>query len=190
MSEAAQIILLHQLLFQGLFFAKNLTLRLKLGEPIRGDNPEARRAVLFFVAFIAISLYFGTADQQFAEIRLLPGPVATGLCLLLLGFNLVFGLSSLKDLGGSWRVGVIEEQSTELVEDGIYRFTRNPYFVSYLMMFGAYTLLLQNLLLFALSFVGFGFIHGMILKEEAYLETVHGKSYRDYKQRVPRYLLL
>lgn len=190
MTESALIILLHQLLFQGSFFAKNLSLRVKLGKPIRGDNLEARRAVLFFVVFIAISLYFAAASLQFGEIRLLPGPVATGLCLLLLGFNLVFGMASLKDLGESWRVGVIEEQTTELVEDGIYRFTRNPYFASYLMMFGAYTLLLQNLLLLALSFIGFGLIHGMILKEEAYLETVHGKAYQDYKQRVPRYLLL
>ena len=35
------IILLHQLLFQGMFAIKNITLRRKLGQPIRGDNPEA-----------------------------------------------------------------------------------------------------------------------------------------------------
>lgn len=190
MSDSTLIILLHQLLFQGLFFAKNLSLKIKLGKPIRGDNPEARRAVLFFILFIATALYFAATELRFAEVRLLPHTGATGVCLLLLGFNLVFGAASLKDLGESWRVGVIEEQTTELVEDGIYSFTRNPYFVSYLIMFAAYTLLLQNLLLFALSIAGFGLIHGMILKEEAYLQSVHGEAYLDYRQRVPRYLFL
>ncbi|NCF19783.1 MAG: hypothetical protein GWP63_16200 [Haliea sp.] len=190
MNEATLIIALHQLLFQGLFLAKNLSLRIKLGKPIRGDNPEARRAVAFFILFILVALYFASSDSPFARIRLLPGEMAAGLSLLLLGFNLVFGIASLRDLGESWRVGVIEEQATELVEDGIYRFTRNPYFVSYLLMFAAYTVLLQNLALFALSFIGFALVHGMILKEEAYLESVHGEDYRAYKQRVPRYLLL
>lgn len=190
MNEAALIILLHQLLFQGLFFAKNLSLRMKLGKPIRGGNPEARRAVAFFTLFILVALYFAASDSSIAQIRLLTGELATGLSMLLLAFNLVFGIASLRDLGESWRVGVIEEQETDLVEDGIYRFTRNPYFVSYLLMFAAYTVLLQNLALFALSFIGFSLVHGMILKEEAYLESVHGEDYRSYKQRVPRYLLL
>ena len=89
-----------------------------------------------------------------------------------------------------WRVGVIEEQRTALVVDGVYRLTRNPYFVAYLLMFAGYTVLLQNLLLLALWLIGFGLVHAMVRKEEAYLERVHGQAYRDYRARVPRYILL
>ena len=121
--------------------------------------------------------------------KVLPDQTAVGLSLLLLTFNMVFGLASLHDLGESWRVGVIEEQSTELVEGGIYRFTRNPYFLAYLLMFAAYTLLLQNVVLLALSCLGFVLIHAMVLKEEAYLQKAHGEAYREFQQRVPRYLL-
>jgi len=115
MREAALVILIHQLLDQGMFFVKNIALRHKLGRPIRGYNPKASWSIVFFI------------------------------CLVLLGANLLIGLASLRDLGDSWRVGVIEEQQTTLVESGIYRFSHNPCFVAYLLMFAAYAVLLQNL---------------------------------------------
>ena len=190
MNEAGLIIALHQLLFQACFFIKNLVLRRKLGAPVRGNNPEARRAIVFFALFIALALLLAFSERPFAHLRLMPEELAIGLCLLLLVLNLVFGLASLRDLGESWRVGILEGQSTSLVEDGIYRFSRNPYFVAYLLMFAAYTILLQNLVLLALSCVGFGLVHAMILREEAFLEDLHGQVYRDYRSRVPRYLLI
>ena len=190
MNETTQIILLHQLLFQGMFFTKNLLLRMKLRKPIRGNNREASLAVAFFVLFIVIALYLAWTDSDFGALRIFPDTVSTGLCLLLLGFNMVVAALSLKDLGDSWRVGVIQEQQTELIESGIYRLTRNPYFLAYLLMFAAYIVLLQNLVLLALSFIGFFMVHSMILKEEAYLKTTHGQAYRDYQRRTPRYLLV
>jgi protein-S-isoprenylcysteine O-methyltransferase Ste14 len=116
--------------------------------------------------------------------------VALFIALLLMLANLAVGLASLRDLGDSWRVGVIEEQQTQLIESGIYRFTRNPYFVAYLLMFAAYTVLLQSLILLVLSFIGFGMVHAMILKEEKYLAKTHGEAYQQYRQRVPRYFLI
>jgi protein-S-isoprenylcysteine O-methyltransferase Ste14 len=108
--------------------------------------------------------------------------------LALLGANLLIGLASLRDLGDSWRVGVIEEQQTALVESGIYGFSRNPYFVAYLLMFAGYTVLLQSAILLVLSAVGFMLIHLMILREEKHLVTLHPQDYQAYRQRVPRYL--
>ena len=93
-------------------------------------------------------------------------------------------------LKDSWRVGVLEEQKTELITTGIYRFTRNPYFVSYLLTLVAYTVLLQNVILLGLSIVGFGCVHRMVMKEEAYLYSVHGDAYLQYKMKVPRYIIL
>ena len=187
MNEATWIILLHQALFQGLFMAKNISLKIKLGKPIRGNNAEANRAVGFFILFIALALYLAATDRgnDISGFGLI-----TGLSLSLLGLNLIFAIASLRDLGKSWRVGVIEEQETTLIEEGVYRYSRNPYFVSYLLLFAAYTLLLKSILLLVLSVIGFALVHAMIRREEAYLDRVHGETYLRYKQRVPRYLLL
>jgi len=190
MGDAALLILLHQLLFQGMFFIKNIALRRKLGKPIRGANAEATLSIGFFVLFIGISLYFAWSGSDVGSVHVLSDQTAMVLGVLLMLANLIVGLASLKDLGDSWRVGVIEEQRTTLVEEGIYRFTRNPYFVAYLLLFAAYTVLLQNTVLLVLSCIGCGMIHAMILREEKYLAMSHGSAYQAYRARVPRYLLL
>ena len=190
MTETAWLILLHQLLFQSMFVAKNLVLARKLGQPIRGGNREASLSILFFAVFIGLSVVAALLDEAPGQFALLPWSITLAAGLALMMTNLVVGLASLRDLGESWRVGVIEEQQTALVEDGIYRYSRNPYFVSYLLMFAAYTVLLQNAILLLLSLVGFGMIHAMIRKEESYLAQTHGEAYTQYKHRVPRYLLV
>ena len=190
MPDAALLILVHQLLFQGMFFAKNYLLKHKLGKPIRGFNLEANLSISFFVLFIGLSIYLALSGGEPGGLNLIPVSMALFIGLLLMLANLVTGLASLKDLGDSWRIGVIEEQQTRLIESGIYRYSRNPYFFAYLLMFAAYTILLQNLVLLVLSFIGFGMVHAMILKEEKYLAKTHGEAYQQYRQRVPRYFLV
>lgn len=189
MRDAALVILLHQLLFQGMFFAKNITLQRKLGKPVRGANAEASLAIGFFVIFIALSLLLAQTDSSWGRLALLPAPAALVLGLFLLGATLLVAAASLQGLGDSWRVGVIEEQQTTLVESGIYRYSRNPYFLAYLLMFAAYTVLLQSAVLLGLSAIGFTLVHSMVLREEKHLATLHPQAYREYCQRVPRYLI-
>ncbi len=187
MTDAMFIILLHQLLFQGMFLTKNLTLKNKLGLPVRGSNVEANLAIAFFALFIGVSLYLAADHTGDLPAPLLP-TLAWAIAAALMLACLALGFASLRDLGDSWRVGVIEEQQTGLVEDGVYGRTRNPYFVAYLLMFAAYSVLLQSVLLLMLAAIGWWLIHRMILKEERHLESVHGDDYRRYCNRVARYL--
>lgn len=189
MREATLVILIHQLLFQGIFFAKNIVLRRKLGRAIHGYNPEATLAIGFFAVFIGVSIWLAQTGCQWGSFALLPPWAAVAIGLALLGANMLVAAASLVQLGDSWRVGVIEGQETALVESGIYRFSRNPYFLSYLLMFGAYTVLLQNAVLLGLGGIGFILIQKMVLREEKYLATLHCDEYRQYCRRVPRYLL-
>jgi protein-S-isoprenylcysteine O-methyltransferase Ste14 len=190
MPENWIIILLHQLVFQGMFVIKNIILYRKIGEQIRGKNIEATISIAFFVFFIGVALTISFLEQPFGEIQLLNGFLSIIVGLALLFLNLVISGASLINLKDSWRVGVLEDQKTELITTGIYRFTRNPYFVSYFLMFAAYTVLLQNLILFGLSILGFLFVHKMIMKEEKYLYSMHGDAYVEYKTKVPRYVII
>lgn len=188
MSNSALVIIVHQIVFQGMFFSKNFVLRRKLGRPIRGTNPEATISIGFIIVFISSALYFANNSEAAVEKSLIPVALAHTAGYVLMTASIVIAFASLWHLGDSWRVGVIEEQQTQLVQNGIYRCSRNPYFVAYLLMFAAYTVFLQNLILLTLSILGFCMIHIMIRREEMYLGTIHGDDYRLYKQHVPRYL--
>lgn len=184
MKTATLIILCHQLLFQFLFILKNVMLFKKLGKPIRGKNIEANLSVLFFISFVGWALY----ESRSVDLAEVP-QAAVVLALLFMADSLAVGAWALISLKDSWRVGVLEEQKTELIETGIYSVSRNPYFVSYIILFISYALLIQSVTLWGGVVVGCGFVHWMITKEEAYLESVHGEEYRAYKKRVARYLL-
>jgi protein-S-isoprenylcysteine O-methyltransferase Ste14 len=188
-NESAIIIIIHQIVFQGMFVAKNMLLSRKLGVPIRGNNREARISVLFFILFILCALVFSLFDAPPGTVILISAKFAVVIALGLIAVNLSIGAASLRGLKDSWRVGVLEDQQTDLVESGIYRFSRNPYFVSYLIMFAAYTVLLQNAILLVLSVIGFATVHTMVLKEEKFLTELHGEKYCNYRQRTPRYLM-
>jgi protein-S-isoprenylcysteine O-methyltransferase Ste14 len=189
MSLPFKVILLHQILFQGMFLAKNIYLRHKLGVAVRGGNREANLAIIFFAVFIALSLVFALSENAPGRVALLSPAAALATATVVLVLNLLVAAASLLGLRDSWRVGIIEDQQTALVEDGIYRYSRNPYFLSYLLLFAAYTVLLQNLVLALLGAVGFVLIHAMVRREEHYLAAVHGDTYREYCGRVPRYLI-
>ena len=188
MSSSALAIVLHQLFFQGMFFAKNLLLGRKLGKPVRGKNIEATVSIVFFAIFIGLAIYLAWGDDAVGSLSLLPDWLAQAAGYLLMFVSIGIALASLLHLGDSWRVGVIDEQVTQLVKGGIYGFSRNPYFLAYLLTFAAYTVLLQNVLLLSLSLVGFSMIHLMVRAEEVYLSDVHGEEYRQYQRGVARYL--
>lgn len=190
MKTVAWIIIAHQAVFQTIFFVKNTVLARRTGKRIRGKNKEVIAGIAFFAMFIFASLMMSIVDNPVGEVRLFSRSAALIIGLGLLGLNLAVSAASLVHLKESWRVGITEGQKTALITSGIYRFTRNPYFVSYLLMFVGYSVILQNLVLFGLAVLAFYPIHKMILAEERYLLSVHGHRYKAYKEKVPRYLLI
>jgi len=79
--------------------------------------------------------------------------------------------------------------STALVEAGPYRFSRNPMYVGFTLVYLGLALGLESpsaviLLLPCLAVMTWG----VILREERYLADRFGQSYLDYKDRVRRWL--
>lgn len=173
-----------------MFVAKNIILSRKIKKKIRGNNVEANASIAFFALFIGMALLVSYFNLPYGEVTLFNHQLSLVIGLLIIVVNLLVSAASLIDLKDSWRVGVVNEQKTDLITTGIYKYTRNPYFLSYVLMFAAYTVMLQNIILFILSVVGFLLIHSMIKKEEMHLLGIHGDSYLAYKETVPRYLIV
>ena len=79
--------------------------------------------------------------------------------------------------------------SSQIIESGLYRFSRNPIYVSGLLLQLGIALLLNNpwiALLVPVSKVVMD--RYVIAHEEAYLERAFGEVYVSYKRRVRRWL--
>lgn len=109
-----------------------------------------------------------------------------GTALAALGVG-VFG-TAVYTMRDSWRVGVAQQDKTELVTVGIYRYSRNPAFLGFDLTFAGILLMFCNWLLLAATGFFVVTLHMQILQEEAHLEKSFGEAYVQYTSRVKRYL--
>ena len=111
-----------------------------------------------------------------------------GWALLLLSLIMVWlSQSNMKE---SWRIGIDEENKTELITSGFFAFSRNPIFLGIMIANVGLFLVLPNaftLLIICLSTIS---INTQIRLEEEFLTQEHGEQYISYKSKVNRWLTL
>jgi protein-S-isoprenylcysteine O-methyltransferase Ste14 len=98
----------------------------------------------------------------------------------------------------AWAIGTMRSAGTRfethqptarIVSAGPYRFTRNPIYVGMFLALIGLAIGFDSLWLLA-ALVPFYLVirHGVVAREEAYLERKFGSAYLDYKARVRRWL--
>jgi protein-S-isoprenylcysteine O-methyltransferase Ste14 len=151
-------------------------------------SPQWFAGILFAVAIVAGLCGPIVAIAGWIE----PISASTSLCAIGAGFAAV-GISATLAaqfaMGNSWRIGVSDRETTELVTEGPFAFVRNPIFTAMILTALGLTLMVPNLP----SILGFvGLIVGLELHvrliEEPYLARVQGDSYRRYTAQVGRFV--
>lgn len=136
----------------------------------------------------ALPLLAGVGLQHFWPRAVIPagwagivGPMVTALGLV--GLPAVLAFRRLGTPPEPWR------PSTALVLTGPYRFTRNPMYLGFTLIYLGISLWVNSLwpLLF-LPLVLVVMVRGVIVREEAYLERRFGDTYRTYRATVRRWL--
>ncbi len=91
-----------------------------------------------------------------------------------------------------FRVGTspdIDQPTKRLVTEGPFRYTRNPIYISFALIYLGITAAMNALAALAVLPVALGAIHwGVIAREEKYLERKFGDEYLRYKGRVRRWV--
>ena len=90
----------------------------------------------------------------------------------------------------SWRAGIPESDKTELVTNGIYRFSRNPAFLGFDLMYIGLLISFFNLLHLIVAVFAIIMLHLQILQEEVFLGRVFGEDYVYYKEHTGRYFII
>jgi protein-S-isoprenylcysteine O-methyltransferase Ste14 len=141
---------------------------------------------LVFLAFIAIGValrYVVTPPPLpgSSTVQVVAGVVCIGWAVALGGWALGWFKRSGQD-PAPWK------ESPSLVIEGPYRFTRNPMYVSMLVLqFGIGWVVGNVWIVYAALFALLVVHYTAVLPEEAYLEEKFGEPYREYKQKVRRY---
>lgn len=87
----------------------------------------------------------------------------------------------------NWRAGVDSEQSTELVIQGIYKYSRNPAFLGFDLFYIGLAAAFPNVLLIAVTLFCIMMFHFQILEEERFLEERFRDQYQAYMKVTKRY---
>ncbi len=79
--------------------------------------------------------------------------------------------------------------TTKFIIEGSFRFTRNPLYLSLLLVMGCIVVGANSAWhLFAFVFLFLFFNFGVVAREEQYLENIFGEEYIQYKNRVRRWI--
>jgi protein-S-isoprenylcysteine O-methyltransferase Ste14 len=110
----------------------------------------------------------------------------TGIVLLLL--SLVWTVIAQGQMGESWRIGIDQSHHTNLVQSGVFSFSRNPIFLGMMLtLFGLFLVIPNALTLLTLG-LGVVLIQIQVRLEEEFLARTHGEEYTLYRRRVRRWI--
>jgi len=144
-----------------------------------GEYGDKRLMYLFgFYPFLALALVSFFIPLNF-------GPLfRPGLLIFALGIILnILTVISLSALSGPLKTG------------GLYRFSRNPMYVSDAVYLAGLILVsgagsFASLVYILLTLCWLAGTHWCVLREEAFLERTYGQKYLNYKHKTPRYLFI
>lgn len=108
--------------------------------------------------------------------------------LVIMHIALIWIVIAQQQMKNSWRIGIDQDNQTELVTSGIFRVCRNPVFLGMIATVFGLFLLLPNFLTFFCLFTTYFIIQIQIRLEEEFLEKQHGEKYLQYKSTTKRLL--
>lgn len=110
-----------------------------------------------------------------------------GIVLAAAGGSAVF-LAQL-GMGASWRIGVSDDQNTDLVTTGWFSVVRNPIYSAMIVGWTGFALIVPTWLsVAAVAVIAVGLELQVRAVEEPFLARTHGDAYRAYTSRVGRFL--
>lgn len=133
-------------------------------------------AVLIILADICS--IFAVKDFPIVQVRIV------GIMLGILA--VIFFASATITMKNSWRVGIPEEKTT-LVTNGIYKWSRNPAFVGFDLLYLSICLLFFNIPLLVISIWAAVMLHLQVLQEEQHMKKMFGEDYINYMKHTFRY---
>ena len=152
------------------------------------DHPDIPKNVhppLVALLFIAIAYFLG----RFVPLPFLVPPILRNIGLLLTFIWFLCGIGALLEFRKARTTLDPHGSSKQIVSSGVYRFSRNPIYVGFLMMVVGLPLTSGFYWGIVLAPFYIMMMNRLVIQhEEAYLEKKFGKTYTSYTSQVRRWL--
>ena len=109
-----------------------------------------------------------------------------GFSIMVLGF--VICLTAQFYMRSSWRIGIDVNTHVKLITVGIFKYSRNPFFLGTFLSYLGFFLVLPNILSFTVGTVYYFLIQIQVRLEEENLIQISGSTYQDYCAKTRRWI--
>ena len=175
-------------IYYSFYIAKLLILNkksIKTNQAGIGNKPKKVIIVERIMSIATVStIVIEAYSILFTTLNILDGLRIIGIVFGILAI-IFFALATIT-MKDSWRVGIPEEK-TSLISTGIYKWSRNPAFVGFDLLYISICLIYFNLPLLLISVFAGTMLHLQILQEEKHMQNMFGKEYEEYKKHTLRY---
>lgn len=146
--------------------------------------------LLPLLSLVVMVLYLlpGQYYEYLAPFHWLYSTVLQKLGIVMMSAALVIILVAQGQMGRSWRIGVDYDHRTEFVQQGLFRYSRNPIFAGIMLSVIGYFLLLPNAVTLLIMMLDLALIQVQIRLEEQHLAAEHGAVYKRYCDDVRRWV--
>jgi protein-S-isoprenylcysteine O-methyltransferase Ste14 len=157
-------------------------------------GPEAITGWYFkylpLLSVLVFTLYaiFPLAYKSIGPISLIDYEFIQWLGMILMLVSLVWVIIAQSQMGSSWRIGIDHDETTKLVQQGVFRYSRNPIFIGIIFISFGFFLLLPNALTLIILVLDIALIQIQVSLEEQFLEDTHNDVYLKYCKQVRRWL--
>ncbi len=147
-----------------------------------------RLVMLACALIVIVSTFLPNVYQYLLPIHYLTNSTLAVIGQILLLTALIWVLTAQVHMQKSWRIGIDEEVKTELIQTGLFKFSRNPIFLGMRVMLLGLFLTMPNAITFTILIVGELLVQIQVRLEEEFLTRTHGNSYITYQKQVRRWI--
>lgn len=144
---------------------------------------------LFAFVTVVLNAFFTEFLEDLKPIELLQIQVLQWIGYGLLHLSLIWIFIAQRNLADEWRIGIDYENKVNLVTRGLFGISRNPIFLGVILVFIGLFFIVPNLLTAIILASGYIVIQIQVRLEEQFLSGELGTAYKEYMNKVKRWLL-
>ena len=158
------------------------------------EKPADNANVIALPPFIFLGFFIvGFILHYFFRLFLVESPrldsILNVICTVLIVVSLILPVLAFKTLERSKTTHKVSKPTTAIVSVGIFRYSRNPIYLSGFILFIGISFITNSLIMLILIIPLFFVIReGVVKREEKYLEWKFGEEYLDCKKQVRRWI--